>query len=293
LAENAGAHVDIVDSQIHMGPGRIAETLAAMDALGIRGALIDEYWTGHNPGDPGYHVPVNAFRPVQPTAELAALLHPQRFSYLVRLDRQDRELACVIRMARDAPHARALRVTPGMTAAESAAFAADAYDEVCTRACDAGLPLFVFAPGNVQGIMQYARRYSALRIIVDHCGLLSNLMRNAIGITQTMSHSMQLTAYEEVLALADFPNVALKWAHAPAMFEVPGWPGEALWPILRRTLDRFGRDRIMWASDATMNQTGESWAQLLFAMMSNTDLSAPERDALLGGTARAWLRWPP
>ncbi len=285
--------MDIVDSQIHMGPGRIAETLAAMDALGIRAVLIDEYWTGHNPGDPGYHVPVEAFRPVQPTAELAALMHPQRFSYLVRLDRRDREVGQVIRMARDAPHARALRVTPGMTAAESTAFGAGAYDAICAQACDAGLPLFVFVPGSVQAIAQYARRYPGLRIIIDHCGLLSNLMRNAIGITGTVSHSLQLTAYEEVLALAQFPNVALKWAHAPAMFEKASWPGEALWPILRRTLDRFGRERVMWASDVTMNQTGESWAQLLFAMMSNTDLSVAERDALLGTTARAWLRWPP
>jgi predicted TIM-barrel fold metal-dependent hydrolase len=76
------------------------------------------------------------------------------------------------------------------------------------------------------------------------------------------------------------------------MFEKPGWPGEALWPILRSTLNRFGQDRVMWASDVTMNQTGESWAQLLFAMLTNSDLSAAERAALLSGTARAWLNWP-
>jgi len=31
---------------------------------------------------------------------------------------------------------------------------------------------------------------------------------------------------------------------------------------------------------------------LLFGLLGNTDLSQPERDALLGGTARAWLNWP-
>lgn len=35
--------MDIVDAQIHLGPGGISEVLAAMDALGIGAALLDEY----------------------------------------------------------------------------------------------------------------------------------------------------------------------------------------------------------------------------------------------------------
>jgi L-fuconolactonase len=88
------------------------------------------------------------------------------------------------------------------------------------------------------------------------------------------------------------PNIALKWAHAPGVFETPGYPGSELWPILRKALDRFGASRIMWASDVSANQTGESWAMLLFGMLGNPDLSPAERAALLGGTARAWLDWP-
>jgi hypothetical protein len=48
----------------------------------------------------------------------------------------------------------------------------------------------------------------------------------------------------------------------------------------------------MWASDVSANQTGESWAMLLFGMLGNPDLSPGERAALLGGTVRAWLNWP-
>lgn len=95
-----------------------------------------------------------------------------------------------------------------------------------------------------------------------------------------------------MLGLADLPNVTLKWAHAPAMFDEPAFPGEGLWPILRRAIDRFGAGRIVWASDTTGNQTGESWAELLFGMIANTDLSTAERAALLGGTARKLLAWP-
>ena len=143
--------MNIVDAQVHIGPGRIEETLAAMDALGIRSILIDEYWMGSKAGDPAMRVPHGAYRPVQPTAELAALLHPDRFSYLVRLDRKDQEVTTVIRMARDAPHARALRITPGMWRDEVAAFAAGEYGPICAAACDCGLPLFMFVPGSPRG----------------------------------------------------------------------------------------------------------------------------------------------
>ncbi len=263
-----------------------------MDALGIRAILIDEYWMGRNPGDPSYPVPHGAYRPIQPTAELAALLHPERFSYLVRLDRKDREATTVIRMARDAPHARALRITPGMWPDEVDAFAAGDYGPICAAACDSGLPLFVFAPGRPGDIGQYARKYPSLRIVVDHCGVLSNLMRQALGAGAPVSREAMLAGFEEVMTLAELPNVALKWAHAPSVFETPGYPGDGLWPILRKALDRFGAGRIMWASDVSANQTGESWAMLLFGMLGNRDLAPAERDALLGGTLRAWLNWP-
>jgi hypothetical protein len=43
--------MDILDSQVHLGPGGAAEMVAAMNALGIASALIDEGWMG-TPGHP-------------------------------------------------------------------------------------------------------------------------------------------------------------------------------------------------------------------------------------------------
>ena len=118
-------------------------------------------------------------------------------------------------------------------------------------------------------------------------------MRQKIGAGgEAFTREAQLAAFEDVMALADLPNVALKWAHAPGMFETPGYPGEGLWRILRRALDRFSAERIMWASDVSANLTGESWAMLLFGLLGNPDLSRAEREALLGGTVRAWVSWP-
>jgi hypothetical protein len=36
--------MDIVDSQVHIGPGSAAEKAAATDSLGIKSALIHDYW---------------------------------------------------------------------------------------------------------------------------------------------------------------------------------------------------------------------------------------------------------
>jgi L-fuconolactonase len=285
--------MDIVDAQVHIGPGRIDEAIAAMDALGIRSVLIDEYWFGRKPGDPGYPVGAHAFRPVQPTAELASMIHPDRFAYLMRIDRNDPDMAAIIRIARDTPHALALRIIPGMLPSESAAFAGGDYDALCAAACDAGLPLFVFVPDRAGDIARYARKFPSLAFVIDHCGLLSNNMRQIVSPGSANSTpEQQLAAFDDVVALAELPNVSLKWAHAPAMFETPGYPGEGLMPILRKALDAFGKDRLMWASDASANQSGETWAMLLFGMIGNTDLTEAERAAILGGTARTLLNWP-
>ena len=57
-------------------------------------------------------------------------------------------------------------------------------------------------------------------------------------------------------------------------------------------LDAFGAERMMWASDVSANLTGESWAELLFWLIDNPDISHGEREKLLGGTARRILNWP-
>lgn len=285
--------MDIVDAQIHMGPGGIEETLAKMDALGIRAALVDEYWLRDFSGEPYHPLAGGITRPVCPTAELAAQLHPDRFSWLLRVHCGDPEYASIIRQVRDAPYGRALRIEAGLSPVEVREFAEGGYDPILAAAADCGLPVFVFAPDQPQAFARCARAFPGLRIIVDHCGVFSNSMRATIGGgAPALSPDEQMALYDKVLALSDFPNVALKWGHASGMFDTPAWPGEGLWPILRKTISRFGAERVMWASDYSVNQRGESWAELLFGVKGDPGLSQAEREAVLGGTLRAWVDWP-
>lgn len=283
--------MDVVDAQIHMGPGGIAEVLAAMDALGIKGALVDEYWLAGFDNKPHYPLEGGAQRPVGPTAELAAMLHPDRFSFLLRIARLDPDHEAVIRHVRDAPGGRALRIDPGLSPGELREFAEGGYDHILKAASEAGLPLFVFAPDSPEAFARAAREFPELKIAVDHCGLYSNSMRSGFAQRDPLDEQGQLALFDEVLALSDYPNVALKWGHASGMFDRPAWPGDELAPLLHKAVGAFGANRILWASDYSVNQRGESWADLLYGIKADHGLGDADKAQVLGGALRAWIGW--
>jgi L-fuconolactonase len=285
--------MNIVDTQIHIGPGGIAEALAQMDALGIKAALIDEYWFFRGANNEPHHKLANGVqRPVAPTGELASQWHPDRFSYLLRVDVNDPDYAQIIRQLRDAPGGRALRVDPGMSAASRKAFAEGGYDHIFAAAAENGLPLFAFAPDNPAAFARAAKAFPELKLIVDHCGVFSNSMRTSFAGLPEVSEADQIALFDGVLSLAEHPNVALKWGHASAMFDKPAWPGDGLWPILRNAVDAFGAERVMWASDFSVNQRGESWADLLYGVLGCPALSDKEKEWVLGKSLLTWLNWP-
>jgi len=291
MSEKGIKAMDIVDAQIHMGPGGIAEVLAAMDALGIRGALVDEYWIRSFANEPHHLLESGVQRPVCPTAELAAQLHPERFSWLLRVAREDPELDAIVRQVRDAPAGRALRLDPGLSPAERNAFAAGAHDCVLRAAADNGLPVFVFCPDSPGAFARAAQDFPDLRLVIDHCGLYANSMRTGFAQLPPLAAEEQALLFDEILALARFPNVAMKWGHASAMFDAAAWPGDTLWPVLRRAVDAFGPERLFWASDYSVNQRGETWAELLFGVRGCPLLTDEEKAGILGGGLRRWIAW--
>jgi predicted TIM-barrel fold metal-dependent hydrolase len=301
----SGVDMDIVDTQVHLGPGGAAEKVAAMDALGIKSVLIDEWWGGWwetKPGEPAYRVGDGAIRTTSPTAELASWTYPGRFSYLVRVDPRDPAIRSVARFASDSTYARALRITTPMPRSELTAFAEGAYDTIFAAASEFGLPVFVSLLGHTELLNRYLEKFVGVKVIIDHCGMPPNpsmtpMIARMEGLPDSEEYWSKLAgapleqSFEKVLRMAKWSNVALKWAHAPSRLDAAGYPNNAARPFLRKALNAFGAERIMWASDVTVNPTGETWAELLFAIKDNPELTAEERDYVLGRSARTWLAW--
>jgi predicted TIM-barrel fold metal-dependent hydrolase len=111
--------------------------------------------------------------------------------------------------------------------------------------------------------------------VIDHCGL-----------------PREIGEFDQVLALAKYRNVFLKWCHAPRVFRAAEYPFPEVMPHLARALDAFGRERIMWASDFTAIRTGHTWAEALFYLRDNPSLSEGDKEWILGRTLRTVLDWP-
>jgi L-fuconolactonase len=288
--------MDIVDTQLHLGPGPVEPACAEMDALGIASVLIEEFWVGgqgdgpHDALMPGYRLPGGAWRAVYPSALSASLRYPERFGYFVRLDRRDPGLEGEMRRIAEEPGAKGFRVLATWSADEAAALAAGAYDALLDLAQDVGLPVCIFAPGHVELLPRYLRKYPRLQFVLDHLGI--GMPGHPPGRSEAEEARVTDPSYlDEVLKLADHPNLAVKLSHAPMLLRAGAYPFEAVRPYLRRAIEAFGVERLMWASDATV-MPQYAWADLLNYLRLDPELSDDEKAWLLGQTARKVFSWP-
>jgi predicted TIM-barrel fold metal-dependent hydrolase len=284
--------MDIVDAQFHLTPGKTDAMFGSMDALGIASVLIEEYW--FDPVDrargilnPGYRLENGAWRAIFPNAELASFLDPDRVSFYVRLDRRDPRLESVMRILGDSPFARGYRVLPAWTPDEAQVFAGGGYDEVFALAQDVGMPICLMIPGWVHHLPRYLDRYPDLTFVVDHCGI----PREDMVDVSDLGGRSRLEYFDVVLQLAEHPNVALKWGHAQRLFDSHDYPYEPIRPYLRRAIEAFGADRLLWASDASVIWD-HSWSNLLTSVRDDPELAQEEKQWILGRSARRVFLWP-
>ena len=284
--------MDIVDAQYHLTPGKTDVMFGGMDAIGVTSVLIEEYW--FDPVEyanyilqPGYRLENGAWRAIFPNAELASMLHPDRVSFYVRLDRRDPRLEAVMRILGDSPFARGYRAMPRWTPEEARAFAGGEYDEMFAIAQDVGMPICLVIAGWVHHLPRYLEKYPDLMFVVDHCGIPGE----ELVATSDLGGRSRLEYFDVVLQLAEHPNVALKWAHTQRLFDAPDHPYEPVRPYLRRALEAFGADRLLWASDASIIWD-HRWSDSLTYLRDDPELTQDEKEWILGRTARRIFAWP-
>ena len=272
--------MDIVDAQVHLNHlGPLESGLAAMNALGIAALMFDEFGAMNDRGNfqPGELLSSGVFRPTCPGAEAASIQHPDRIGVFRRVHYRDPELKKIARSLADAPYAAVLR---------SALFGPDdmqalgrgELNELIGIATDHDLPIAILASGCAELLEPYAERFPAAKILIDHCGA----KLEPAGPTEVL---------EPVYRLARHPNMLLKWSNAAFFLSKEAYPFFDMLSLLRRAVDSFGAERVLWGSDCTMNPNA-SWAEQLFSIRDAAEFSSEEKEWILGRTARKHYRFP-
>lgn len=145
----------------------------------------------------------------------------------------------------------------------------------------ANIPLMIF-PGDVAAFTAVAAKYPGLKLCID-----------SFGVPTRVRGQTAFAKYDEILALARFPNVTIKAESVPFLSAEP-YPYRDMQPVLRKTFDAFGPERIFWGSDYTlMSMHQATYSECVRAFTEELTWLSEKDLALIMGTALSkWIGWP-
>ena len=130
-------------------------------------------------------------------------------------------------------------------------------------------------------VARIAQRHPALRLTIDHLG--------GRGGFTTLKDAAAMVHIPELLALAKFPNVAVKATGAPG-YSSQGYPFASMHPYLRSIYDAFGPNRMFWGTD--ISKMPCSWRQCVTMFTDELPwLSSQDKQLILGDALCAWWDW--
>jgi predicted TIM-barrel fold metal-dependent hydrolase len=289
--------MDIVDTQVHAnrtGPHwetaepaeTINLTLAGMDAVGVDATLVVELGAVNFLSDPdpcAVRLPNGAWRYSHDFSELAVKMYPDRFGYVTRIDPLDPEAPDILADLRKKPGNLATRISPLLHPELTSVFMSGGCDPFFAAAQKHSVPVFLFMSNQPDALIPYAKKFPDLQLITDHWGFPMPRPNSERGMSYFK---------EKVLALAAYPNICLKWSKAPRFVSSEPYPHKDVGSYIRASLDAFGAERIMWASDTTVSKGITTWAEEVYHIMDSDALDQSEKEQIFGRTARRVLRWP-
>jgi predicted TIM-barrel fold metal-dependent hydrolase len=146
----------------------------------------------------------------------------------------------------------------------------------------AGVPIALQPRGQFATLGQVAEQYPRLELIIDHLGQ----DRRALG-----KGTAGFANLPELLALARYPNVAIKATGAPS-YSAEAYPYRDIHPYLRRMYEAFGAERMFWGTDITRMPC--SWRQCMTMFTEELPwLFDPDKELTMGRALRDWLEWQP
>jgi predicted TIM-barrel fold metal-dependent hydrolase len=271
--------MSIVDAQIHLWgtglPSNLShrqvthftpdEAIGLMDAAGVDAAVI------HPPGwDP--NATAMALKAVRD--------FPGRFAIMGSLPLEDPATRPRIATHRDQAGMLGLRYTFLHEPARQ--WLADGtLDWLWAAAEDADVPIALLATDSLKDLGRIAQRHPDLRLTIDHLG-------GRGGLT-TLKDAAAMTHMPDLLALARYPNVAVKATGAPG-YSSESYPFPAMHIYLRQIFDAFGPHRMFWGTDITKMPC--SWHQCVTMFTRELPwLNEQDQRLVMGDALRAWWGW--
>jgi len=275
----------VIDAQVHAyerdhaarpwvghlhGPPEVTgeDMVAAMDAVGVDGALLISPWSLYR-FDASY-------------AREVHVRHPGRFGLIKPFDPASPSVTEEI-----AEWAR----TPGAVGARIVLWhdaTIDAQDPGLARILAAGaahrLPINILAWDRLDLFATLARAHPDTQLVLDHLGLRQ-------PFTPPVP-PQPFAALDDVVALARLENVAIKISGACTLSREP-YPFADIWAPLARLFEAFGFARCLWGTDWTRATAFLTYAEGVNAFREYAGLSDGERAALMGGSLTRIYGWSP
>jgi L-fuconolactonase len=257
----------VIDAQLHAHDHQqVAAHLAAMTVAGVDAAVLVQTVSQ------GYD---NTF------LLGAAAAEPGRFSVVGVVDPVVPGIEEDVTAWRRTRYALGLRVV-ALSDERVARLRAGGYERLLSAAERCSVPMFVYAPRNLDVLEAIAEAHPALLLVLDHIGLPQPpVLRDGEDAWSD---------FDRVLGLARLPNVALKISALPTVSREQS-PFNDLWPRLHRLLDAYGAGRLMWGSDITRETIRHDYIEALDYIRTTDEIGAGEKGELLGGSMRRLCNW--
>jgi predicted TIM-barrel fold metal-dependent hydrolase len=154
-------------------------------------------------------------------------------------------------------------------------------DWLWAEAEKAGVPVAALATDSLTELSRIAERYPGLRLTIDHLGGRGGLTK--LKDAAAMAHMPAL------LALAKYPNVAIKATGAPG-YSSEAYPFLPMHTYLRQIYDAFGPNRMFWGTD--ISKMPCSWRQCVTMFTEELSwLSEQDKRLIMGDALCAWWGW--
>ena len=271
--------MQIIDAQIHLWgtglPSNLAhrqvtaftpeEAIGLMDEGGVDAAVI------HPPSwDPGS----------SEMATKAVRNYPGRFAIMGSLPLDQPQSHSLITSWRKKPGMLGLRYT--FLSDPARQWLHDGtLDWLWSAAERASVPVAALVTDSLSVLGRIAGRHPELRLTIDHLG--------GRGGNTTLKDAAAMTHMPDLLALAKFPNVAVKATGAPG-YSSEAFPFPAMHAYLRQIYDAFGPNRMFWGTDITKMPC--SWHQCVTMFTEELPwLSDQDKRLIMGEALCAWWGW--